>query len=469
MIFQPELESLPRRELRALQADRLCEVVAHAYERVPLYRRRFDEAGVEPDDVAGPGDLERLPFTRKTDLRDNYPFGMFAVPMAEVVRIHASTGTTGRPSVVGYTRRDLEVFATVCARALAAAGAAPGMILHNAYGYGLFTGGLGFHCGGERLGLAVLPVSGGGTSRQVDLMLDFGPEVLACTPSYALTLAEELVRRGIPPEDVPVRFAVLGAEPWTESMRAEIDRLLGARSINCYGLSEIVGPGVAFECAEVREGSHVAEDHFLPEVVDRESGAVLPEGEVGVLVVTTLTKQALPLIRYWTGDVTSLSSEPCRCGRSFVRMAPVRGRTDDMLIVRGANVYPTQVEAVLGSFAELTPNYRLVVSRPGRLDEMRVEVELSEAFFRSVAAEMLSEEIVDADLALRSVRDRLSRAIKASVGVSAKVCLLEPGTAPRSEGGKITRVSDVRRLVQLPSDGDRPPGALLSRKHYPST
>ncbi len=447
MILQPELESLPQRQLRALQADRLVEVVRYAYERVPFYRRRFDEAGLEPDDVAGPSELTRLPFTRKSDLRDTYPFGMFAVSMSEVVRIHASTGTTGRPTVVGYTRDDLELFATVCARALAAAGAAPGMILHNAYGYGLFTGGLGFHYGAEHLGLAVLPISGGGTSRQVDLMLDFRPEVLACTPSYALTLAEELVRRGVPPEDVPVRFAVLGAEPWTETMRAEIDRLLGASATNCYGLSEIVGPGVAFECAEAREGSHVAEDHFLPEVVDPETGAVLPEGEDGVLVVTTLTKQALPLLRYWTGDVTSLSSEPCPCGRTFVRMAPVCGRTDDMLIVRGVNVYPTQVEAVLGSLAELTPNYRLVVSRPSYLDEMRVEVELSEAFFRSVSAEMLSEEVVNADHALRSVRDRLSQAIKATVGVSAKVCLLEPGTAPRSEGGKIARVVDERQLA----------------------
>ncbi len=447
MILQPELESLPQRQLRALQADRLVEVVRYAYERVPFYRRLFDGAGLEPDDVAGPSDLTGLPFTRKSDLRDSYPFGMFAVSMSEVVRIHASTGTTGRPTVVGYTRDDLELFATVCARALAAAGAAPGMILHNAYGYGLFTGGLGFHYGAERLGLAVLPISGGGTSRQVDLMLDFRPEVLACTPSYALILAEELVRRGVPPEDVPVRFAVLGAEPWTETMRAEIDRLLGARATNCYGLSEIVGPGVAFECAEAREGSHVAEDHFLPEVVDPETGAVLPEGEDGVLVVTTLTKQALPLLRYWTGDVTSLSSEPCPCGRTFVRMAPVCGRTDDMLIVRGINVYPTQVEALLGSLAELTPNYRLVVSRPGYLDEMRVEVELSEAFFRSVSAEMLSEEVVNADHALRSVRDRLSQAIKATVGVSAKVRLLEPGTAPRSEGGKIARVVDERQLA----------------------
>ncbi len=455
MILQPEFESLPRPQLRALQAERLSEVVRYAFERVPFYRERFDDLGLKPDEVSGTDDLTLVPFTRKSDLRDHYPFGMFAVPMSEVVRIHASTGTTGQPTVVGYTRHDLEIFATVCARTLAAAGAKPGMILHNAYGYGLFTGGLGFHHGGEHLGLAVLPISGGGTVRQVDLMLDFRPEVLACTPSYALTLAEELARRGVSPEDVPIRLAILGAEPWTESMRAEIDRLLGARATNVYGLSEIVGPGVAFECAEERAGSHVAEDHFLAEVVDPETGAVLPEGQSGVLVVTTLTKQALPLLRYWTGDVTSLSREPCACGRTLVRMAPLRGRTDDMLVVRGVNVYPTQIEAVLGSFGELTPNYRLVVSRPGRLDELRVEAELSAAFFCEFAAETpgeedaktLCEEVVDANHALRSVRERLTQAIKTTVGVTAKVHLLVPGAAPRSEGGKIVRVVDERQLV----------------------
>jgi phenylacetate-CoA ligase len=446
MILQPELESLGRDRLRALQADRLREVVRFAYERVPLYRRRFDEMSLKPDDLSELDDLARLPFTRKSDLRETYPFGMFAVPLSEIVRIHASTGTTGHPTVVGYTRHDLEVFAAVCARALAGAGARPGMILHNAYGYGLFTGGLGFHAGGERLGLAVLPVSGGSTVRQVELMLDFRPEVLACTPSYALTLAEELARRGVPPEQVPVRFAVLGAEPWTETMRKEIDRLLGARSTNCYGLSEIVGPGVAFECAERRCGSHVAEDHFLAEIVDPDTGAVLPEGEPGVLVITTLTKEALPLLRYWTGDVTSLQSEPCPCGRTSARMAPVQGRTDDMLIVRGVNVYPSQIEAVLGAFAELTPNYRLVITRPGTLDEMRVEVELSERLFRSVACELPSEEELESHQALRGLRDELCLAVKSALGVSSKVRLLAPGMVPRSEGGKARRVVDERRL-----------------------
>ncbi len=446
-MLQPNLESMPRPQLRELQADRLAELVRYVYERVPLYRERFEALHVKPDDVTDPADLPKLPFTRKSDLRDSYPFGMFAVGMGAVVRIHASSGTTGRPTVVGYTRQDIDLFATVCARALAAAGAGPGMILHNAYGYGLFTGGLGFHYGGERLGLAVLPVSGGGTARQVDLMLDFRPEVLACTPSYALTLGEELRRRGVAPEDVPLRFAVLGAEPWSEAMRAQIDRLLGVRSTNCYGLSEIIGPGVAAECSVERHGSHLAEDHFLAEIVDPATGEPLPEGSTGVLVITTLTKQALPLVRYWTGDVTSLSSEPCACGCTFARMGPVRGRTDDMLIVRGVNVYPSQIEAVLGGFGELTPNYRLVVSRPATLDEVEVEVEVDDGFFRTVTGDLLTEEVVEADHLLRNLRDRAIQAIKATVGISARVRLLEPGTAPRSDGGKIARVVDERRLT----------------------
>ncbi|MHB8244983.1 MAG: phenylacetate--CoA ligase family protein [Acidimicrobiales bacterium] len=447
MIFQPELETMARRQLRTLQLERLTEVVRYSYERVPLYRKRFDEAGVRPGDIVELSALEQLPFTRKSDLRDAYPFEMFAVPMDEVVRIHASTGTTGQATVVGYTRADLDLFTSVCARALAAAGARPGMVLHNAYGYGLFTGGLGFHYGGERLGLAVVPMSGGGTARQVDLMLDFKPSVLACTPSYAMTISEELRRRGVEPDAVPLRFAVLGAEPWTESMRAEIDRSLGVRSTNCYGLSEIIGPGVASECSEERRGSHIAEDHFLAEIVDPDTGVVLPEGELGVLVVTTLTKQALPLVRYWTGDVSSLSSEPCRCGRTFVRMAPVRGRTDDMLIVRGVNVYPTQIEAVLGQVGELTPNYRLTVSRPGALDEMRVEVELNQDFFEQVAGGSLTEEKGAAHDLMRSVCDRAGEAIKSAVGLSVTVQLVEPGAVPRSQGGKVSRVIDERQLV----------------------
>ena len=422
MIFEPDAETLPRERLEALQLERLRDLVAYLRERVPLYRERL--AGVEIESLA---DLPRLPFTRKDDLRDTYPFGMFAVPREEVVRVHASSGTTGKLTVVGYTAADLDLFAQVNARCLAMAGAEPGLLLHNAYGYGLFTGGLGLHAGGERLGMTVVPVSGGMTERQLLLIQDFRPEVICSTPSYALTLAQALCERGVGAEDVSLRYAVLGAEPWTEEMRAEIDAGLGVRSTNIYGLSEVIGPGVSCECVEARDGAHVNEDHFLPEIVDPDTGEPVPEDEEGVLVFTTLTKQALPLLRYWTGDVTSLSSSACACGRTLVRMARIKGRADDMLIVRGVNVYPTQVEAVLLRLPELTPNYRIVVTRSGTLDEAEVEVEVSE------------EHLGDAEL-----RSRAERALRETIGCSIAVTLQSPGTVPRSEGGKLQRVLDRR-------------------------
>jgi phenylacetate-CoA ligase len=355
---------------------------------------------------------------------------MFAVPQAEVVRVHASSGTTGKPIVVGYTRADVDLFARVNARTLAMAGAEPGMMLHNAYGYGLFTGGLGLHYGGERLGLVVVPVSGGMTERQVTLITDFGPDVISCTPSYALTLAQAFAERGVAPEEISLRFACVGAEPWTDAMRAEIDAGLGIRATNIYGLSEIIGPGVSNECVEARAGSHVNEDHFLPEIVDPDSGEPLPDGEDGVLVFTTLTKQALPLLRYWTGDVTSLDPEPCRCGRTLVRMGLIRGRTDDMLIIRGVNVYPTQVEAVLVRVPDLSPHYRLVVTREGTLDEIEVQAEVTEERF-----------VGDPSLA-----ERVATLIKDTIGCTVRVTLVAPGEAPRSEGGKLARVDDRRSL-----------------------
>src|SRR2546423_4594020 len=342
VIFEPELETLPTDQLRALQVERLRAMIARVKERVPLYRDRL--ADVEPGDIASLDDLRDLPFTRKDDLRDTYPFGMFAVPREVIVRIHASSGTTGKLTVVGYTAADVDLFARVNARSLAMAGAAPGMTLHNAYGYGLFTGGLGLHAGGERLGMAVVPVSGGLTERQLMLIEDFRPDVISCTPSYALTLAQAFRERGVAPAEISLGYALLGAEPWTEAMRDEIDAGLGVRSTNIFGLSEVIGPGVSCECVEERHGAHVNEDHFLPEVVDAETGEPLPEGEQGVLVFTTLTKQALPLVRYWTGDIASLSSAPCSCGRTLVRMSRIAGRADDMLIIRGVNVFPTQVE-----------------------------------------------------------------------------------------------------------------------------
>ncbi|MBA2383352.1 MAG: phenylacetate--CoA ligase [Actinobacteria bacterium] len=417
MIFEPELETMPVERLRELQGSRLRELIAYVRARVPFYRERL--GGLTVDALA---DLPKLPLTRKTDLRDHYPFGLFAVPLRDVVRVHASSGTTGKPTVVGYTAGDVDVFARVNARALAMAGGGPEMILHNAYGYGLFTGGLGLHYGGERLGMAGVPVSGGMTERQLLLIEDFRPDLLCCTPSYALTLAQELAARGVSPDEISLRYACLGAEPWTEAMRAEVDAGLGIRSTNIYGLSEITGPGISNECVEERSGSHVNEDHFYPEIVDPDSGDPLAEGEEGVLVFTTLTKQALPLIRYWTGDICSLSSEPCSCGRTLRRMSLIRGRVDDMLIIRGVNIYPSQIEAVIPRVPGLTTNYRLVVTREGTLDELTVEVEGS------------------------GNGDELARLVKETTGCSVAVQIVPPGSVPRSEGGKLQRVHDLRRL-----------------------
>jgi phenylacetate-CoA ligase len=425
VIYEQHAETLPRERLQSLQTDRLRALIDYVKERVPLYRKRLADA--EPEDVASLDDLRALPFTRKDDLRDTYPFGLFAVPRDEVVRIHASSGTTGKLTVVGYTAGDIELFARVNARCLAMAGAEPGMMLHNAYGYGLFTGGLGLHAGGERLGLAVVPVSGGLTERQLMLIEDFRPDVIACTPSYALTLAQAFAERDVLPERISLRIALLGAEPWTEELRREVDAGLGVHSSNIYGLSEVIGPGVSCECVEARAGMHVNEDHFLPEIVDADTGEPVADGEEGVLVLTTLTKQALPLIRYWTGDITSLDPEPCSCGRTLVRMGRITGRADDMLIIRGVNVFPTQVEAALLRLPELTPNYRIVVSRTGTLDEAEVEVE--------VPPELVGD---------GALRERAEYALRETIGCSIAVTLQPPGTVPRSEGGKLQRVLDRR-------------------------
>jgi phenylacetate-CoA ligase len=438
MIFEPELETLPRESLRTLQLERLRLLIATVKAQVPLYRDRL--AGVEPDDIKSVDDLRHLPFTRKDDLRDTYPFGMFAVPRSKLSRIHASSGTTGKLTVVGYTSADLDLFARVNARALAMAGAEPGMILHNAYGYGLFTGGLGLHDGGERLGMTVVPVSGGLTERQLMLITDFRPEVICCTPSYALTLAQAFAERGVAAEELSLRFALLGAEPWTEAMRHEIDVGLGVAGTNIYGLSEVIGPGVSCECVDERAGLHVNEDHFLPEIVDTDTGEPLPAGEEGVLVFTTLTKEALPLVRYWTGDITSLSTTPCACGRTLVRMARITGRADDMLIIRGVNVFPTQVEAALLQLPELTPNYRIVVTREATLDDAEVEVEVTESFLAEAGTDSLSGDLRH----VRELRERAEGQLRERIGCSLGVALQAPGTVPRSEGGKLQRVVDRR-------------------------
>jgi len=438
-------ETMSREERRAVQSERLAAVARHVADRVPFYRDSFSAAGIEPGDIRSLDDLASLPFTQKSDLRDGYPFGLFAVPREEVERVHASSGTTGKPTVVGYTRADIELFAEVNARSLAMAGAEPGMMLHNAYGYGLFTGGLGLHYGGERLGMTVVPVSGGMTERQLTLLMDFRPDVIACTPSYALTLAHELATRGVGPDEISLRYAIVGAEPWSEAMREEIDAGLGVRTTNLYGLSEVIGPGVSCECVEARDGSHVNEDHFFPEIVDPGTREQLGEGEEGVLVFTTLTKQAMPVLRYWTGDLASLSSAPCECGRTLVRMSAIRGRTDDMLIIRGVNVFPTQVAEVLGRIDELSSHYQLVVSRSGTLDELEVRTELTDEFFATVATDLLSDEAIEADHALREVRDRASALVKDTIGCTMTISLVPPGTVPRSDGGKLGRVVDTRK------------------------
>ena len=376
-MFDPSAETMPRDALAALQFKRLKHTLEHAYANVPHYRRAFETAGVKPESLASLGDIVRFPFTLKTDLRDNYPFGMFAVPRRQLTRLHASSGTTGRPTVVGYTSGDLDRWAGLMARSLGCAGAVPGDIVHNAYGYGLFTGGLGAHYGAERLGCTVVPISGGGTERQVSLISDFGANVLCATPSYALNIAEVAETAGVDLRRLPLRCGVFGAEPWSEALRLDLQQRLGIKAIDIYGLSEIMGPGVACECQVAQSGLHGWEDHFLFEIIDPETLEPMRFGEAGELVITTLTKEALPMIRYRTRDITRLDNSPCACGRTHVRIMRVTGRDDDMLIIRGVNVYPSQLEAVLVGFPGLSPHYQIVLRRAAALDAMTVEVELA--------------------------------------------------------------------------------------------
>jgi phenylacetate-CoA ligase len=430
-MFDPDAETMPRSVLTALQAKRLQRVLEHAYERVAHYRQKFDAAGVKPENCKGPADIARFPFTLKSDLRDNYPFGMFAVPREELLRLHASSGTTGKPTVVGYTRADLESWSDLMARSLACAGVVPGDILHNAYGYGLFTGGLGAHYGGERLGCTVVPVSGGATERQVALLADFGADVLCATPSYALNIAEVAAGMGVDLRQSRLRTGVFGAEPWSDAMRRDLEVRLTIKAVDIYGLSEILGPGVACECHVAQAGLHGWEDHFLFEIIDPESLTPLPIGEIGELVITTLTKQALPMIRYHTRDITRLEDEPCACGRTHVRIMRVTGRDDDMLIVRGVNVYPSQLEAVLVGFSGLAPHYQIILTREGALDSMRIEIELA-----------ANAAMTEADRARKA--DEVSRHIKSMIGVTCATVLKSPGEVPRSQG-KAVRVRDLRK------------------------
>ena len=441
-----QIETLPREKLRALQNEQLARMTQYVYERIPYFREMFQQNHLQPTAIRTVDDLPKLPFTRKQHLKDFYPFGLLAVPREQVIRIHASSGTTGKATVVCYTRNDIEIFSEVMARSFVAAGARPGMLLHNAYGYGLFTGGLGTHYGGEKLGLTVVPVSGGMTQRQITLILDFRPEIICCTPSYAQTLGDEFKKLGIPPEDLSLKYALLGAEPWTETIRADVDANLGVRSTNLYGLSEIGGPGVSGECTEARAGSHIWEDHFYPEIVDPNTGEPLPDGQEGVLILTHLTREAMPLLRYWTGDITYLTHEPCPCGRTHARMGPIRGRSDDMLIVRGVNLYPTQVEEVLMGVPGVVPHYQVVVTRTGTLDNVEVKVEVTEEVFRALAQETLAEETVEANEQMRTLRNKIQHEIKGTIGLNMRVTLVAPGTIPRSDGGKLRRAVDLRTL-----------------------
>jgi phenylacetate-CoA ligase len=422
---------MPRKELSALQTSRLKKTLQQAYANVSHYQRKFDAAGIKPSHFKKLSDLSRFPLTLKTDLRDNYPFNMFAVPREQLLRLHASSGTTGKPTVVGYTKGDLQLWSDLMARSLACAGAKPGDIVHNAYGYGLFTGGLGAHYGAERLGCTVVPVSGGGTERQVTLLKDFGAHVLCATPSYALNIAEVAEGMGIDLRKSSLRVGMFGAEPWSEAMRRDLESLLGIKAMDIYGLSEILGPGVACECYVTQSGLHGWEDHFLFEIIDPKTLKPRPMGETGELVITTLTKEALPMIRYRTRDITRLSDEPCACGRSHVRIMRVTGRDDDMLIIRGVNVYPSQVEAVLVGFPGLSPHYQIVLTREGVLDNMAVEIELAPG-----------AGMADSDRARKA--EEVSRHIKSLIGVTCKVVVKLPGEVPRSQG-KAVRVRDLRK------------------------
>ena len=433
LYWEEEIETLPRVGLESIQLRRLQHLVARVYRTVAPYRRKMEAAGVRPKDIKTLADLRKLPFTVKNDLRDNYPFGLFTVPMEEIVRVHASSGTTGKPTVVGYTQKDIETWANVMARALTCAGAHRGDMVHNAYGYGLFTGGLGAHYGAERLGATVIPVSGGNTKRQITIMKDFGSTVLLSTPSYALNLAETMDALGVDPASLSLRVGIFGAEPWSENMREEVERKLNLKAVDIYGLSEVMGPGVAMECLQTERGMHIFEDHFLPEIIDPDTGEVLPEGEKGELVFTTLTKEAFPIIRYRTKDISRLIYEQCGCGRTLVRMEKVTGRTDDMLIIRGVNVFPSQVEHVLMSIEGVEPHYQIVVEREGNLDTMSVQVEVSENIF--------SDEI----RVLENLSRKIQLEIKDLLGVTCKVKLVEPKTIQRSEG-KAQRVIDKRKI-----------------------
>ena len=434
MIWNEEFETLPREALEALQLKRLKATVERVYETVPFYKKKFDELGVKPAHIKTLKDIQLLPFTVKNDLRDNYPFGLFSAPMEQVVRVHASSGTTGKPIVVGYTKRDIDTWAELIARTLSCAGVHRGDIVHNAYGYGLFTGGLGLHYGAEKVGASVIPISGGNTKRQIIIMQDFGPTAITCTPSYALHLGDVAKEMGLDPAKAfKLRVGCFGAEPWSERMREQIEKMFNIDAVDIFGLTEVIGPGVSSECLEAKKGLHVFEDHFIPEIIDPDTGKALPYGEKGELVFTSITKEAFPVIRYRTRDISALYPELCKCGRTFVRMQRITGRSDDMLIIRGVNVFPTQIESVLMQVEGVEPHYQLIVDREDYLDTLEVQVEVNEKVF--------SDEVKQ----LERLEKRIEKEIKEMFGVTCKCKLLEPKTIQRSEG-KAKRVIDKRKI-----------------------
>jgi phenylacetate-CoA ligase len=437
MIWQKEIECMAAGALSDLQSKRLVELIKRVYKKVPFYQKAFEQRGIVPSDIHTIDDLAKLPFTRKSDLRDNYPFSMFAVPMSDIVELHASTGTTGNPTVVAYTRNDIKVWSEVMARALAASGVTSHDIIQNAYGYGLFTGGLGVHYGALEIGATVIPISAGGTKRQLKLMGDFGSTALTSTPSYSVFMADEAIKMGLDPTDkskFKLKVGIHGAEPWTSNMRKEIEARWNLKAVDIYGLSEIIGPGVANECVEGQDGLHLFSDHFYPEIIVPGTDTPVAPGENGELVITTLTKEGIPLIRYRTGDIVSMRYEQCpHCGRTSPRMSKVKGRTDDMLIIRGVNVFPSQIESVLLEIEEAHPHYLLVVERVDALDQLEVQVEVEESIF--------SDEIKR----LEAVEKKIQREIESALGLVVKVKLVEPLTIQRSEGGKTVRVIDKRK------------------------
>ncbi|WP_087138279.1 phenylacetate--CoA ligase family protein [Elizabethkingia meningoseptica] len=431
------VEHLELEQLRRLQSDRLKSLVGYLEERSEFYTRKFNESGITSHDIRSIEDITKLPITYKQDLRDSYPFGLFTVPKSELQRIHCSSGTTGKPTVVGYTKEDVDLFSEVVARSLNAAGAKPGMQLQNAYGYGIFTGGLGLHYGAEKLGMSVLPISGGMTVRQVDLIMDFKPEVICCSPSYALTIADELANRGFSAEDISLKYAVLGSEPWTEIIRGHIEKRLGVHATNIYGLSEIIGPGVSMEDWEEKGGSYIWEDHFYPEILDPVTKLPVPSGEEGVLVITTLTKKAMPLLRYWTNDITSLYYD-ANAKRTMVKMKPVVGRADDMLIVRGVNVYPSQIEDAFSNIKGVVPNYYLTpVEKEHMCVALEVDVEIDDQLIRAQQFEINSNDYTNF---IHNFAENVENEIKRRVGITTKVKIHAQDSLPKCEGGKINRI-----------------------------